>query len=90
MEHNGKRCSCERKKKYFSTNSAINFLSKLKYNTYDDFELISFKKNNHVIDFVLMGTQVKERFGVIFLQFFMGSTAQTLRKSSSTFLEVDL
>lgn len=43
MEHNGKRCSCERKK-YFSTNSAINFLSKLKYNTYDDFELISFKK----------------------------------------------
>lgn len=48
---------------------------------YDAFEIISFK-NVHVIDSVLTGTHAKVRFVVIFLQFLMRSTAQTVRKGS--------
>lgn len=49
------------------------------WNLYNDFKLISFK-NDYVIDFVIMVAFAKVRCFVIFLQYFMRSTAQTLRK----------
>lgn len=47
------------------------------WNLYNDFNLISFK-NDYVIDFVIIVAFAKVRRFVIFLQYFMRSTAQTL------------
>lgn len=52
------------------------------WHVYNDFVLISFFLNDHVID--ISGAPSKVRYVVIFLQIFMKSTAQSLRKRLCT------
>lgn len=64
------------KKKYNKFRNRYSFQIEI-WNLYNDFKLISFK-NDYVIDFVIIVAFAKVRRFVIFLQYCMRSTAQTL------------
>lgn len=70
------------KKKYNKFRNRYSFQIEI-WNLYNDFKLISFK-NDYVIDFVIIVAFAKVRRFVIFLQYFMRSTAKTLRKRLCT------